>query len=300
MFHEERKFFSDENLEDRRVDSADQKFENDSHPEAPTDWQSKALSQCRVYAEILCESDYWIMMMTLLTLWTLYQGDIQLAVTPKDADYGFLVLNSICFFLFALEILLQSLYREGYLHIPEWDIDEDEGFLNRWERRVQIGSFYFWMDVIATFTLAMDMTWMLDNATNQAFHGDGTQSAQSRDVARISRKVGKLLRVARIVRFTRIGRLYRYAVSSYWICFGKFNRDQFKCNQKKIESDNSKKNTTAPTNNNPPSPSAAAAPRDSLNSVQSNNEEFPKTTIMPVGESESKVGGTMADLTNRR
>ena len=157
--------------------------------------------------------------MGLLTIWTLYQGDIRLAATHKDADLAFEVIISICFFLFSIEIFLQCFYKDGYLVLPKWDEGEragGESVWQAWERRLSFGSFYFWMDVVATFTLIFDMDWMLDTATQQALNG-GHQVAMGGNVARIGARVGRILRIARIVRFTRIGKLYRYAGSCVFL-----------------------------------------------------------------------------------
>lgn len=173
------------------------------------------LETLRLKIEEICESTTSIYLMSLLTLWTLYQGDIRLAATSKEADFPFEVIISVCFFLFSIEIILQCFYKEGYLALPIWqDAEPGESFLSRWEKRLSIGSFYFWMDVIATFTLIFDMYWMLDSKTEEAFNGNDQASVGN--AARIGARVGRILRVARIVRFTRIGRLYRYATLSFY------------------------------------------------------------------------------------
>ena len=154
--------------------------------------------------------------MGLLTIWTLYQGDIRLAATHKDADLAFEVIISICFFLFSIEIFLQCFYKDGYLVLPKWDEGEragGESVWQAWERRLSFGSFYFWMDIVATFTLIFDMDWVLDTATQQALNGGGAQSAQGGNAARVGARIGRIIRLIRMIRLVRIGKLYKYALA---------------------------------------------------------------------------------------
>jgi hypothetical protein len=150
--------------------------------------------------------------MGLLTIWTLYQGDIKYAATEKPADGGFLAIISICFFLFVFEIILQCFYKEGYLIIPAWEGEAGETFYQRWTRRLSIGSFYFWMDIIATGTILMDLDWMIGTAGVEAVNGGGTQTAAGGNAVRLGARIGRILRLVRMVRLVRIGKLYKYAV----------------------------------------------------------------------------------------
>jgi hypothetical protein len=61
------------------------------------------------------------------------------------------------FFAFFLEIMLQCFYKDDYLCLPMWEARQDETFLQTWSGRLQIGSFYFWLDVIATASLILDV-----------------------------------------------------------------------------------------------------------------------------------------------
>lgn len=96
--------------------------------------------------------------MTIFTIWALFQGDIKLAATEKSADDAFEVIISILFFSFLLEIFLQSFYKDDYCAIPSWKALPDESMWDTWYRRMQIGGFYFWLDVIATLSLLLDVS----------------------------------------------------------------------------------------------------------------------------------------------
>jgi hypothetical protein len=169
------------------------------------------LEKAKKNVEAVAESSQAMVVMGILTMWTLFQGDIRLAATEKDADLPFQVIISICFFLFATETLLQCFYKEGYLNLPSWNGEEQEDFIQKWKRRFTFGSFYFWMDIVATFTLVMDMDWMLDSATQQAFQGGGAQSAKGASAIRVGARIGRVIRLVRMVRLARIGKLYKYA-----------------------------------------------------------------------------------------
>ena len=108
--------------------------------------------------EAFCESVPSTIFMTVITFWALYQSDIRLAATHKDADYGFMVVISIIFFVFLIEILLQCYYKDDYINIPNWAPLPDETYLETWIRRMQFGGFYFWLDSIATLSLIFDVS----------------------------------------------------------------------------------------------------------------------------------------------
>ena len=109
------------------------------------------------YLEKIFESVPVVILMTLLTIWALYSTDIKLAATSQSSDQGFEIAISIAFFLFLIEIFAQIVYKDDYLHIPSWKPEQGETILNTWWRRMQIGSFYFWLDWIATLSLLFEV-----------------------------------------------------------------------------------------------------------------------------------------------
>ena len=116
------------------------------------------LARARRAAEDLGENPVFASIMSVITIYTLYQADIRLAGTDKNADMGFLVVASIIFFVFLFEIFLQSFYKPDYCIIPKWEAEPHETWTETWWRRMQIGSFYFWLDWIATLTLIFDVS----------------------------------------------------------------------------------------------------------------------------------------------
>lgn len=74
-------------------------------------------------------------LISLFTIYALFGDDIRLLATPKSSDPAFDALTIICFILFCLEILLSLGVKKGYLF-----------------------SFFFWLDVISTATLILDIS----------------------------------------------------------------------------------------------------------------------------------------------
>ena len=73
---------------------------------------------------------------TTITLYALFGDDIRGLAFQKSADEGFYAITIVCMFFFGLEIILSSIAKEGY-------------FLG----------FYFWLDLIATVSLLLDIGW---------------------------------------------------------------------------------------------------------------------------------------------
>jgi hypothetical protein len=171
-------------------------------------------TKLRKSLESLIESSPWSTMMTFVTIWTLFQGDIKYAGTGKEADSAFEVIISIFFFLFVFEIIAQSIYKEGYFLIPKWEAEAGETSWQTWKRRIEFGSFYFWMDVIATGTLILDMKWIIGSVGIKAINGGGSQSAKGSAAAKTGSRLGRLVRLVRMVRLTRLAKLYKYAMAA--------------------------------------------------------------------------------------
>ncbi len=112
----------------------------------------------RQYVESVYESNTVVVIMSILTMWALFNNDIRLAATTKEADTGFEVVISVAFFLFILEIGAQSFYKKDYLWFPDWNPFPGESTFDTWVRRAQFGSFYFWLDWISTLSLIFEVS----------------------------------------------------------------------------------------------------------------------------------------------
>lgn len=74
--------------------------------------------------------------MTIITIYALFGDDIRVLSTDKDGDPYFWGLNIFCMVAFTLEIIVSSLAKHGY-----WN------------------SFFFWLDVISTLSILLDIGW---------------------------------------------------------------------------------------------------------------------------------------------
>ncbi len=119
--------------------------------------KEQRLLRAKATVEYFVESTFFTALMSVYTLWALYNEDIKLAGTTKEADLGFEVVISIGFFLFLFEIAAQCFYKPDYFQMPIWKRKEDETDVEMWWRRAQIGSFYFWLDWIATLSLILEV-----------------------------------------------------------------------------------------------------------------------------------------------
>ena len=118
------------------------------------------------------------MRMMLVTIYALYSDDVRVLGFDKSADTTFVVSSSIAFFLFLVEIAVQCWCRDDYIRIPKdgcrddyiripKDVQCGKGATNRekWEsfrKIVWIGSFYFWLDLMATLSMIFELPgWFL-------------------------------------------------------------------------------------------------------------------------------------------
>lgn len=77
--------------------------------------------------------------MTIIVFYTLFGDDLRAWVTPKEADSYFYVFFILSMLLFTVEITAKTVVDEDYKY-----------------------SFFFWLDIIATVTLVIDIPWLSD------------------------------------------------------------------------------------------------------------------------------------------
>jgi hypothetical protein len=119
----------------------------------PDSLKKKAKEMCKK----VIESPAFIITTAILAFWSLFSQDIKLAATGKDADVAFDAILSVIFFVFVMELLASCFYREDYMWFPDWTRQHGESFVSVWFRRLQFGSFYFWLDLIATLSLIIEV-----------------------------------------------------------------------------------------------------------------------------------------------
>lgn len=190
------------------------KNKNDNHKNkkrqllnTKNDTREENIKKLKAAIGSIVESKVVVAIMSVYTIWALFSDDIRLSGTGKSADLGFEVVISIGFFLFVFEILAACFYKDGYLHIEDWNSKRGESIIGTWMRRLQFGSFYFWLDWIATLTLLFEMSWL----TGGSIDSGGTQSAKAGTASRAGARAGRIIRLVRMVRLVRLVKLYKYA-----------------------------------------------------------------------------------------
>jgi len=132
--------------------------------------------------------------MTIVTIYALLGEDIKLLATTKSSDDVFITLTSICLVLFSIELLLQSIGKDGFLN-----------------------SFFFWLDLVSTVSLITDIPVIMNalsgkednDGSSDTLNSDSSKLARAGRGARIGTKAGRLTRVIRLIRLIRIVKLYK-------------------------------------------------------------------------------------------
>lgn len=75
--------------------------------------------------------------LVFFTLFSLFGDDIRNAFTPKSSDPSFDAFMFICLLVFSSEVIVASIFADGYIF-----------------------GFYFWLDLMATISIVMDINWM--------------------------------------------------------------------------------------------------------------------------------------------
>ena len=131
--------------------------------------------------------------MTLITIYALIASDIKVIAFDVDADPVFIVITCISMAMFLIELILSSIGKDGY-----------------WL------SFFFWLDLIATFSLITDIDPLVEAISGDS-GGEGTNAGDTATLARASRgarigtRAGRMTRVIRLIRLIRIVKLYKSA-----------------------------------------------------------------------------------------
>ncbi|CAG9331978.1 unnamed protein product [Blepharisma stoltei] len=133
--------------------------------------------------------DHWVVQtfMMMLTLWALFADDIRLWATPMSVDEDFYTMTTICLSFFGVEIILSSISRDNYFN-----------------------SFYFWLDIIATITMAFDVGWIWNSMLGISDDGKPNQ-ADKTATARQAGKGARIIRIVRVIRLIRVATLFKIA-----------------------------------------------------------------------------------------
>ena len=117
-----------------------------------------------------------VLFLAFVTLWVLFSDDLRFACMPPDADVAMGWISIICMCIFILEITMYSLASRSY-----------------------VGSFFFWLDVLATVSMVFDIP-AVEEAIFNLLNGDSTtlESAALARATRTSRVGTKAGRIASV------------------------------------------------------------------------------------------------------
>lgn len=87
--------------------------------------------------EKLLDSYFFQIVITLMILYALFGTDFKFLSFSIENDVGFDIITIIAFVLFKMEIILSIFVKKDYLF-----------------------SFFFWLDIISTMTLVLDLSWV--------------------------------------------------------------------------------------------------------------------------------------------
>ena len=155
-----------------------------------TNWSKsskKSLSQ-KFYRESIkfLDSWEWGLFMAVVTIYTLFFDDLRVIFLPKSADDFFFGITSIAFVLFLSEIILSCYCKKEYFN-----------------------SFFFWLDLMSTFSMIADIGWIMEpiNKVLGSGYSDASSLAKTSRAARVTR----IVRLVRLIRLVRIVKLYKQA-----------------------------------------------------------------------------------------
>ncbi|CCI41125.1 unnamed protein product [Albugo candida] len=130
---------------------------------------------------LLLDAKWFTIMMLIVTVYALFGDDIRLSLFHKSADNSFYTLATTSLVLFTIEFLLSCYARPNYLF-----------------------SFYFLLDLIATFSVLPDIGWVWDEIVSPK------ASMKASKATKTGSKAGRIVRVVRAVRLFRVVKLLKW------------------------------------------------------------------------------------------
>jgi len=125
---------------------------------------------------------------TSLTVFVLWGDDLRLLAFPKSADWCFYTLFLMAMIIFFCEFVCNSIVKEGYK-----------------------GGFFFWLDLIATFSLWADIPWVLALVESVVAGQSGAEDdsgASSLTSSVTTVRTARAVRLVRLIRLVRVVKLY--------------------------------------------------------------------------------------------
>jgi class 3 adenylate cyclase len=138
----------------------------------------------------IVSSRYYTGFMTLLTVFVLFADDVRLTYFSISSDEAFFVAFFVSFTIFLLEIILYCIVEKSYF--------------------VPYPSFYFWLDLLAAFSIWLDIPWLwnpMDELKAQSLKSDALMAGKA---SRVGTRAAKIVRILRLLRMIRVAKFLSY------------------------------------------------------------------------------------------
>jgi len=164
---------------------------------------------------ILLDSPAVTSLLTIITIYALYSDDFRVLFFQKSSDSTFFFLTVTAFLLFLVEIIAQCWCMENYMKLPDLNrMKSAKEKLTKYEQikvivlSLQIGSFYFWLDLMATCSMIFDVLPTSIDDTDSSF--TSANSARAGKASKAGSKAARMIKVVRMIRLVRLVKLYKY------------------------------------------------------------------------------------------
>lgn len=124
---------------------------------------------------IMLESSYAQLLLLVITFYSLFFDDYQILLCGKQLDVVFDIFSITFMALFAIELIISSLFIKAYSN-----------------------SYFFYLDLISTLSIIIDLNMFKNTLNNNLTSGSDSIA-----------KLGKLIRLVRLIRLFRISRIYK-------------------------------------------------------------------------------------------
>ena len=162
-----------------------------------------------VYSQIL-DSSWFTLAMTVFTIYVLFADDLRITAFEKDADTAFMYVSFVALILFAAEMVMSIMVKPEYL---KHNCNAETFNSDTWWRAFMFGSFYFWLDLVATLSLTLDIDFIIDSDGRERIFSAGagdTNTARAGRASKAGARATRVVRIVRMVRLVRLVKLYKY------------------------------------------------------------------------------------------
>ena len=137
------------------------------------------------------EGKFVTILMTIVTIFAIFGDDIRLWLFDKDADPYFYTALLVSFFLFFSEIMINTVVTDEFKY-----------------------SFFFWLDIIATISVLIDIRWVTDILNNALVDyppsSISVNAYAGKEEGGTNQSLLKVIKALRLIRLIRIIKLYKY------------------------------------------------------------------------------------------